>query len=275
VVVPPEPLPAEEAPPIVEPLEPLQEKGPASAGPPQQPTAEDPGYISAPPERDEPGKKARPRPEVSEPPARIRGLTQGGSVTAVLGALAFGFGAWMTALDDQRRLRCYERRSHLSAARLVECDPGITAPRVASRGLYLGSVGLLAGSGSLWGKRAAEGRMAYGWEAPKKVAMGAAGGTLLGIGLVGWGVSRVVLFISPMRDACATDGFVECTRRNMYISDISRGGSVALAGIGAAMLAYVVGYRAWMRRGTPKARTTFVGPALGRSSLGLVASGRF
>jgi len=189
--------------------------------------------------------------------------------------LAFGFGAWMTAFDDQRRLQCYERRSYYTPARLVECDPGVTAPRFASRVLYLGSAGLLAGSGSLWGKRAAEGQMTYGWDAPNKVAMGAAGGTLLGIGLVGWGVSRVVLFASPLRDACVTDGFVECARRNMYISDISRGASVALAGIGAALLGYVVGYRAWMRRGTPKARTTFLGPVLGRSSFGLVANGRF
>lgn len=277
----PGPPPAQDPAPIVEPLAPLTEEEPGSAAESIEQPTEEPGYISMPPEPEERDKKAQKKPEAPEEPeatsspGRVRGLTQAGSATAILGGLAFGFAAWLTAVDDQRRLQCYDRRSDYTGAQLVECDPGVAAPRVASRMLYLGSVGLLAGSGSLWGKRAAEGQMGYGWAAPNNVAMGAAGGTLLGIGLVGWAVSRVIVFVSPARDACATEGFEECTRHNMIASDVSRGASVAMAGIGAAMLGYVLGYRAWMRRWTPKARQAFVSLALGRSGFGLVASGRF
>jgi hypothetical protein len=193
----------------------------------------------------------------------------------VFGGLAFGFAAWLTAIDDRRRLQCYERRSSYTSVEFVECDPDVAPPRLASRWLYAASVGLLAGSGSLWGKRAAVGRLAFGWGSPDEVVMLSAGGTLLGMGVLGWGISRIVMFASPVREACATEGFEECTRRNMFASDISRGGSLAMVGVGAAMLSYVVGYRTWMRRANPKRRTTALGLALGRTHLGLAASGRF
>jgi hypothetical protein len=248
---------------------------------PEPETDEEPGYISAPPESRERGRRARRRPEAPKKPeaprapGRVRRLTQGGSATAILGGLSFGIAASLTALDDRRRLDCYERRNSYPNDTFVECDPDMTEPRLVSRGLYLASVGLLAGSGSLWGERAAAGRMAYGWPPPDEVVLLSAGGTLLGMGIVGWGISRLVMFASPVRNACATDGFEECTRRNMFASDISRGASVAMAGAGAAMLAYVISYRSWMRRASPKPRSASVGLTLGRGSLGMVATGRF